>query len=307
MPVSRPAAAVLDSLASALAQGFGDFELLIGDDGADRRVGGTAPLRERIADPRVEYVENSPPLGFAANHEALLARARGELIAFLHDDDRWEPGYLGRAVAALEAEPGAGFVLTAHRELPGGRVWRFPAAGDGLAMLLDARVRLLPSATVMRRAALKAVRSPWPPLSCGDMVLYLDAAAAGWGVATVEDPLVAYVRHPGQISAAADGFRRDLAQLLGLYRFDDPTAERIRRRRLAGTWLSVARAELREGRSRPARAAVRRGLEAGPSAPRIAEGAVLTALALCPPLARLALRSWYAVRGVPATEAEGPR
>src|SRR4051794_14615549 len=110
MPVSRSASAVRGSLDSALAQSVAEIEVLVGDDGGE----GAAAVAA-AGDPRVEYRRNAPTLGFTGNHEALLARARGEFVAILHDDDRWECGYLERAVERLRASPAAGFVLTAHR------------------------------------------------------------------------------------------------------------------------------------------------------------------------------------------------
>jgi glycosyltransferase involved in cell wall biosynthesis len=307
MPVSRSVAAVGRSLESALGQSLREIEVLVGDDGeeGDKAVAAAG-------DARVDYRRNSPALGFTGNHEALISRARGEFVAILHDDDLWQPSYLERAVGRLRASPAAGFVLTAHREAPGGGIPPHPAAGsyaEALPILLDARVRLLPSATVMRREIFADVRRPWPALSCGDMVLYLDAALAGWGVASIDDPLVSYVRHPGQISADDTSFRRDLAALFELYRFGDPALERQRRTRLAGSWLSIARSDLKSGRRAEARAGVARARAARRGARTLAEGAALNALGRSPALLGVTLDAWYGLRGVPATavEAAGER
>jgi glycosyltransferase involved in cell wall biosynthesis len=306
MPVSRSATEIARSLESVLGQTFADVEVLVDDDGEAGRA-----VVERAGDPRVAYRRNDPPRGFVGNHENLLARARGELIAFLHDDDTWSPDYLETAVRALDAAPAAGLALTAHRELPSGRVAPHPPAGvqaRALTLLLGARYRVLPSATVLRRAVLADVRSPWPRLSCGDMVLYLDAALAGWGVAVVAEPLVAYVRHPGQISASELRFREDLARLLELYRFDDPAVERLRRRRAASAWLSVARARVKAGEADAARTALVHARGAGDDVRVRAETAALRTLSRRPRLLRLALRAWYAARGIPpTTEAAPPR
>jgi len=306
MPVSRSATEIARSLASVLDQSFDDVEVLVDDDGDAGRA-----VVERAGDPRVAYRRNDPPRGFVSNHEGLLARARGELIAFLHDDDTWSPAYLETAVRALDADPAAGFALTAYRELPAGRIAPHPPAGAhtrALPLLLGARYRVLPSATVLRRAVLGDVRSPWPRLSCADMVLYLDAALAGWGVAIVAEPLVAYVLHPGQISARELRFREDLARLLGLYRFDDPTVERLRRRRAASAWLSVARARVKAGDGEAARAALAHARAADDDMRVHAEATALRALSRRPRLLRLALCAWYGVRGVPpTTEAAPPR
>ncbi len=301
MPVSRSADEIARSLRSVLAQTYADFEVLVDDDGdAGQRV------VEQLADARVHYRRNEPPRGFVANHEGLLERAQGELIAFLHDDDTWAPDYLETAVRTLADDPAAGLALTAHRELPSGAIApHLPAGGhaDALALLLADRVRVLPSATVLRRAVLADVRRPWPHLSCGDMVLYLDAAVAGWGVAVVSEPLVSYTRHPGQLSADDLRFRDELAQLFELYRFEAPAVERLRRHRVATTRLSVARAQLKAGDAAAARASVARAQAAERTLRTRAEGAALRALGRRPRLLRAVLRGWYAVRGVPPTTA----
>jgi len=287
-----------------LAQMLEDIEVLIDDDGGHGR-----SVVEQAGDARVSYRRNEPPRGFVGNHEALLARARGELIAILHDDDTWDPRYLETAVRALDHSPSAGFALTAHRELPSGVVAPHLPPGhhpDALPLLLDERVRMLPSATVLRREALADVRRPWPALSCGDMVLYLDAAAAGWGVAVVDEPLVAYVRHPQQISADELAFRGDLAELLELYRFDDRAAERLRRRRVATARLSSARAQLKAGDAAGARGSIALARAVAPTPRTRAEARLLALLSRRPGLLRAVLRAWYRVRGVPPTTDTAP-
>jgi glycosyltransferase involved in cell wall biosynthesis len=299
MPAARSTPAVARSLASVLEQSLKDVEVLVGDETGD-----AAAAVEQADDARVHYQRNARPLGFAGNHEALLARARGRFVAFLHDDDHWDPSYLEQAVLRLEASPQAGFALTAHREAPSGASAPHPPSGchaQPLTLLLDPRYRFLPSATLARRQALHDVRSPWPRLSCGDMVVYLDAAQAGWGVAIVDQVLVSYARHAGQISSDEARFREDLAQLFELYRFDEPAAERLRRRRIADARLSLARTHLKAGAPADVRASVEQARAAQRSARTALEGAALLALSERPGLLRGVLSGWYAVRGVPRT------
>jgi hypothetical protein len=302
MPVSRSAASVTRSLSSVLAQSLPDIEILIGDDAGYGR-----DAADRADDPRVCYRHNSPSLGFIGNHEKLLADARGQFIAFLHDDDRWERDYLEMAVQGLQACPDAGFVLTPHREVPGEAVAPHPPAGcyeDALSVVLNGDIRVLPSATVLRRAILGDVRHPWPPLSCGDMVLYLDAAAAGWSVAVIDAAPVTYARHPGQISAQEIRFREDLAQLFELYRFSDPEVERLRLSRLVSSRLSLARAYLKAGNPACAQANVARARSVEHGSRARIEGMALTTLSRHPHMLRQCLRAWYAVRGLPATASD---
>jgi glycosyltransferase involved in cell wall biosynthesis len=60
-----------------------------------------------------ELPEHDPAVrwGLRARLHALTL-ARGEVIAYLDDDDAWRPGHVSTAVAALEARPDAGFGWT---------------------------------------------------------------------------------------------------------------------------------------------------------------------------------------------------
>lgn len=93
---------------SALAQSFGDFEVLIVDD---ESTDGTADWVRTIADRRVRLLEQKNQ-GAAAARNAGIRQARGEYIAFLDADDLWEPAKLERQVACLDARPEVGVVYT---------------------------------------------------------------------------------------------------------------------------------------------------------------------------------------------------
>lgn len=88
------------TLASVRAQTWTEWQAIVSDDGSkDDTVARVA--RICAEDPRVELVEN-PPMGHAGmNRNRALARARGEVIAFLDADDLWLPEKLERQLAAL--------------------------------------------------------------------------------------------------------------------------------------------------------------------------------------------------------------
>ena len=90
------------ALPSALRQTCRDFEIIVSDDSASPAI---AAYVESIADSRIRYRSNPMNLGIAMNNWAAFAEARGEYIASLHDDDLWEPGFLEKAVAVLDADP----------------------------------------------------------------------------------------------------------------------------------------------------------------------------------------------------------
>jgi glycosyltransferase involved in cell wall biosynthesis len=102
IPVHRRLDYLREALSSALAQTFGDFEIIVTDDGPSPEI---AQLVVTFDDPRIRYRHNGRNLGIALNHLAAFQEARGRYIANLHDDDIWEPSFLATLVPPLEADP----------------------------------------------------------------------------------------------------------------------------------------------------------------------------------------------------------
>jgi glycosyltransferase involved in cell wall biosynthesis len=90
------AAWLAEALASIAAQTFRDFEvLLVNDAGPDASV-----LADEFG---ARYVHRDENGGVAAVRNTGVIAARGELIAYLDDDDLWRPGHLQGLVDALDA------------------------------------------------------------------------------------------------------------------------------------------------------------------------------------------------------------
>lgn len=213
MPMARTARAVEASVRSVLAQDFGDFELLIGDE-----TGAAAALVAEIGDSRVRYRHNPERLGFSQNHVALLDRARGRYLAVLHDDDRWEPAFLSRLVDVLEGDPEVGLACCAVVLDRGGaaggaaggpvdstEMWPIPlrpGRSDGvLEVLLGEEWFMLQGNAVWRRAVWDGAARQWPDLCCGDLQFFLSMADAGWPVYFLDQALMRYSMHTGQSGA----------------------------------------------------------------------------------------------------------
>jgi glycosyltransferase involved in cell wall biosynthesis len=97
-----------EAVASVLAQGVDDLEVVVVDDGSTDE---TPAILARLDDPRVRSVRIEGG-GASGARNTGLDLARGRYIAFLDADDRWRPGKLARQLALLEAEPDIGFVFT---------------------------------------------------------------------------------------------------------------------------------------------------------------------------------------------------
>jgi glycosyltransferase involved in cell wall biosynthesis len=103
LPVHNGMPYIEQSARSILAQGFRDFELVIGDDGSND---GTGDVLARLAaeDRRVRIVRRERPSGLAASANWLVSESRAPLIAVAHADDRAYPDRLARQAAILQSE-----------------------------------------------------------------------------------------------------------------------------------------------------------------------------------------------------------
>lgn len=125
VPVFNVEAHVAACIASLKAQGDGDFEALIIDDGSTDE--SPARARAAIVGDRRFHLIRQENRGLGAARNAGLARARGEMVAFLDGDDRFAPGFIERMRAALD-QTGAGWVACALKLcLPGGETQDHPA------------------------------------------------------------------------------------------------------------------------------------------------------------------------------------
>jgi glycosyltransferase involved in cell wall biosynthesis len=96
-----------EAVDSVLAQDFPreQMEILVVDDGS---TDDTADRVRKYGD-RVQYF-CKPNGGQASGLNFGIARARGEIVAFLDGDDYWLPGKLNRVAAEFERHPEAGMV-----------------------------------------------------------------------------------------------------------------------------------------------------------------------------------------------------
>ncbi len=103
VPVFNGETTIRRTVASVLRQSFGDFEILVIDDGSTDR---TAAIVREFGDARIRLLpfENR---GLAASRNRGIRAARGEFIAFLDADDLWLPDKLALQVTALGQHPGA--------------------------------------------------------------------------------------------------------------------------------------------------------------------------------------------------------
>ena len=101
------------ALASIKLQRYRDFEIIVVDDAS---IDGTASWL-RTEHQEVILVELSTQSGAAAARNRGVEQARGEIVAFLDDDDAWHPSYLETQVAQFDAHPDILLCSTGHVEI----------------------------------------------------------------------------------------------------------------------------------------------------------------------------------------------
>ena len=105
IPVHNGGRFLAEAIDSVLAQGYPHREVVVVDDGSTD----DSPAIARARPVRYQRQENQ---GVAAARNAGLAAARGELIAFLDQDDVWLPHKLDAQVAFLLEHPSVDMVIS---------------------------------------------------------------------------------------------------------------------------------------------------------------------------------------------------
>ncbi len=119
-----------EAIRSVVSQTFGDFELLVCDDGG---LDETRHLCDSFHDDRIVHVANPKRLGIAMNTYAGIMRARSDVVTFLNDDDRWTRDFLAQCALPLLDNPDIVLAFSDH--------WLIDSAGTRLFGATDANTR----------------------------------------------------------------------------------------------------------------------------------------------------------------------
>lgn len=213
MPCYNAAAHLPASVGSALAQTFGNWELIAVDDGSSDS---TLAWLQAQTDKRIRPL-TQPNQGVSAARNAGLTAARGRYVAFLDADDTWAADFLEKMLAALQARPDANLAYCGWQNvgLPGGRGEPFvPPDYENAAKVetLFSGCRWPIHAALVKREAVRAAGGFDPALkNAEDYALWLRIATTAPIVRLPE--VLAFYHFHGNAQASSNKARAALHHL----------------------------------------------------------------------------------------------
>lgn len=224
MPLHNGAKHCVDALASVLGQSLPPLEVIVVDDGstdgsADLLVAAVEATHDR---PEVRIVrQENAGQSAARNHGARLAR--GDLLAFIDQDDLWHPRHLEALSAPFVEDERVGWVFGDFDEVDTDDlvVTRCFLAAAGvnperrsLAELVASDLMVLPSASVLRSSAFAQVGGFDPDLQgYEDDDLFIRFFRHCWLSTFVPEVLTSFRTHASS-SSAGERFQRSRLRFL---------------------------------------------------------------------------------------------
>ena len=259
---------LVEAIGSVAAQRYPNVELIVVDDASP------TPARDVLAERswdglRWRCLRHDSNRGANAARNTGIRNSNGEFVAFIDDDDRWDPAKLDAQVSLFE-EGGddVGVVLVGQVFTDGEEVTtvRVPEIeGDATRALLTGKVAGTFSAIAVRRSAIDAAGLPDERFPSWQDREWLIRLSRHCEFAT--DARLLVTRRSGDHAQISDGFelKRDVSYPLLLEKHQGLAAEHDRERRfVASVTASVASAGLRSDNRAEARKHALKALRVNP-------------------------------------------
>jgi glycosyltransferase involved in cell wall biosynthesis len=276
MPVRDGERFLDEALDSICTQTFGDFELVVVDDGS---TDSTPNLLERRRDPRLRSLR-ATGTGLVAALQQGLAATRGRYVARMDADDISEPHRLERQVALAEQLPRAALVASWVTVIDesGGALRRevLPTRHMDLARRLLLRNPFAHGSVLLRREAVDEVGGYRDDYGANEDYDLWRRLARGWELACIPESLYRYRIHSAAVTQT-DPSRVELRERLRdeIWR-DGPAAIGLRETVRAGRVYRALDAALCRDHVADQRALAREALRR--RRPRLAASALAAAL-----------------------------
>ena len=127
IPLYNKAPYVGKTVESVLSQTFGDYELIIVDNGSND---GSHEIVAAFTDHRITIVRLEENVGVSNARNKGVAMASAPIVTFLDADDWWEPTFLEEMAGLIERHPDAGIYGTGYYIVKNGKKRLAPIGVD---------------------------------------------------------------------------------------------------------------------------------------------------------------------------------
>ena len=214
IPTYNRARWLRESIASALAQTYEDFLLVVSDNASTDT---TRAVVESFDDPRLSYRRLERHAGLNEHFNLCFGSARTEYVYVLPDDDRMCPDALEQTVSVLDANPRVGVVhgcadlvdehgavIAEGHHMTGLEATEVETGEMFIRRTLDRGYRVHASTALIRASALADVRLRTEDHPVTDLGLWLRIALS-WDIGFLARTLAVVRIHPGSYTAEGRG------------------------------------------------------------------------------------------------------
>ncbi len=267
IPTYNRAFIIGKTIDSVLQQTYGDFEIIVVDDGSTDHTRETLkPYQDRII---YEYKENG---GISSARNRGLGIARGEYIALLDSDDFWKPEKLQKQMECFEAHPEYGLVATrcvtntVDRDFNTIQIDKIRRSGKSGWVYRDLFFRnfIRTSSVIIKKECFDKVGGFDETLPrCNDVDMWLRIAKE-YPVGFINDVLTVYTRRPKEIRY--DNIEGRKMWLRVLEKNYDPglIPKSSYKKRMARIYTHIAENSLKNGNREEGEKALRKALSLYP-------------------------------------------
>ena len=202
IPTYNRSSLIADAIQSVLAQTFGDFEIIVIDDGSTDN---TKELVDNFKDPRIRYLYQKNQ-GVSVARNTGIQASRGEYVAFLDSDDTLLKEALEKRVEVLDRHPEAAFSYgQIYFVDEKGRIIQLEPRSkssyvregiEELREILTFGHQFNNSAAMVRRSCLQEVGGFNPAFTCCQDVDLWVRLARKYSVAHIAEPLAVFLGQP---------------------------------------------------------------------------------------------------------------
>jgi glycosyltransferase involved in cell wall biosynthesis len=232
-----------EAIESAVQQTYTALDIVVTDNASsDEAFDEIQKIVDEIGDARVRVLRRERNLGILRNNVEAMRSAPGTYVANLHDDDAWEPTFVEKLVAGLEAHPNTTMAFADHYLVDQNgiilsevtdqntRTWNRERMETGLFSPFYAQAlvdRCVPAVmgAIYRRDAVQWEDFPEEAKLAYDLWLAYLASRDGHGAYYVNERLTRYRTHTNTITAQqAFPLHKDLVYCYRQFIADDRLA-----------------------------------------------------------------------------------